>query len=269
MTRTLLALVAGLVLVGCVSSTQPPSAEPRAVGLDEARSGVDRALEEARAVPQPEPEPVWPEVEPKDPPPVVSYARPYPVIRVISGHWECRGRRYHGGYDLVGDGPDGGLGTPIFSIGTARITLIGRPSENARSFGRPLQRRGTTRRNRMQYPTSAEVDGYGRVYFFTRSYGSWRSGAVVEAELLEGPLTGHTVRYLHLGAIRPELRVGHLVKPGTEIGLMGGTGIQDSTPHLHIDLADPLGNRVDLAPVLGIAAVSKDEIPVCRRARRG
>jgi murein DD-endopeptidase MepM/ murein hydrolase activator NlpD len=220
--------------------------------------------------PEPEPEPIWPEVPLKEPPVKYTYILPYAVdtTQIMSRHYECRGRRYHAAYDLPGVGPDGGLGTPVVSMGLARITEIGRPTEDSRSFGRLLRRRGTTRRGALRYPTHAEIEGYGRVYFFTQSPGSWRSGAVVSTVLLEGPYAGYTVRYMHLGAIRPSLHVGDLLKPGTELGLLGGTGVQDSPPHLHVDLADLAGNRIDMAPLLGLPSLPKEEIPVCRRGRR-
>ena len=33
---------------------------------------------------------------------------------------------------------------------------------------------------------------------------------------------------------------------------MGGTAIMNSPPHVHIDIADPNGNRIDVNPILGL-----------------
>jgi len=96
------------------------------------------------------------------------------------------------------------------------------------------------------------VAGYGRVYFFTRNYGRWRSGTIIETELLDGPLAGHTVRYMHLGAIHPDLQEGDIVERGQEIGLLGGTAVMTDSPHLHIDASNRRGNRIDLSSYMGI-----------------
>ena len=98
------------------------------------------------------------------------------------------------------------------------------------------------------------VPGYGQVYFFTRNYGRWRSGTIIETQLLDGPLAGFTVRYMHLGAIHPDLEVGGIVHRGQEIGLMGGTAILHDRPHVHIDVSDLRGRRMDPSPYLGIDA---------------
>jgi murein DD-endopeptidase MepM/ murein hydrolase activator NlpD len=98
------------------------------------------------------------------------------------------------------------------------------------------------------------VPGYGRVYFFTRDYGSWRSGTIIVTEALEGPMAGYRFRYMHLGAIHPGLQVGDEVEAGQELGLMGGTAIQTDSPHVHIDIEDLDADRVDVAPLLGLPA---------------
>ena len=97
-----------------------------------------------------------------------------------------------------------------------------------------------------------DVNGYGRVYFFTRNYGRWRSGTIIVTELLEGPLAEHTVRYMHLGSIHPDLEAGDIVERGQEIGLMGGTAVQSAGPHLHIDAEDSEETRIDLTPYFGL-----------------
>ncbi len=103
----------------------------------------------------------------------------------------------------------------------------------------------------------------GRVFFFTSSYGSSRTGAIIVTEVLEGPLEGHQVRYMHLGAIRPDLSPGVIVDSGEEIALMGGTAILESAPHVHIDAENPQGDRVDMAPYLGLQSQSESSAPSC------
>ena len=180
------------------------------------------------------------------------YELPLKHFEVMSGYRDRRGRRRHHALDFEGIGPNCGLGTPVFAIGRSRIVLLGSSAEDSSNFGRLLRRRGTVRRGGRTLPTSMVVPGYGRVYFFTRNYGRWRSGTIIETELLEGPLAGFTVRYMHLGAIHPELEEGDIVRRGQQIGLMGGTAILTDRPHVHFDIADRRGNRVDPSPYLGI-----------------
>jgi murein DD-endopeptidase MepM/ murein hydrolase activator NlpD len=187
------------------------------------------------------------------------YLPPHAPTNIISGFWDCRpGGRIHRGLDFAGVGPNAGLGTPVVSIGRARVVGIGRPDDDPTRYGRPLRRGRTTERGGRSLPISAELEGYGRVHFFTETYGSWRTGAIVVTLLLEGPLVGHRVRYMHLGAIRPDLAVGQVVEAGEEIGVLGGTAVQHSTPHVHVDVEDPDERRVDLAPYLGLTDPSSD-----------
>jgi hypothetical protein len=194
------------------------------------------------------------------------YLPPYEPIEVMSDFWNCRSHRRHRRHratDLWGVGDDAGLGTRIHAIGNSVITFIGRPEDNSSDFGRRLRRRGTTVRGGRRLPTYGDYNVYGRVYYFTRRRGRWRSGEIIVTELLDGPLAGYTVRYMHLAASHPDLTVGMVVKAGQEIALLGGTGVQESTPHLHIDVEDPFGNRVNIAPLLGIPTPAKDEVPGC------
>lgn len=181
-------------------------------------------------------------------------ALPYPIERVFGTFGDCRdgGRRQHNGLDLGGVGPNAGLGTPMRSMTRARITFIGTPESDPAQFGRADRQGGTTERGGQHLPRSLEVDGYGRVAFFTLDYGSWRSGVVIVTEGIGEPLDGHQIRYMHLGAVHPELRVGDEVEAGQEIGLMGGTAVQQDSPHVHIDIETPNGVRVDVAPFLGM-----------------
>ncbi len=188
---------------------------------------------------------------------------PYSLERVISTFGDCRGRRQHNGIDLAGVGDDAGLGTPIFSMTDAVVTLIGRPEDDPDAFGTYDKRPGHTERAGRLLPRSAEIPGYGKVYFFTRKPGRWRSGVVIATRALSGPLEGHQIRYMHMAAIHPSLAVGDLVLAGQEIGLMGGTAIATSSPHVHIDIEDPQGRRVDVAPFLGLEPDTK----VCRPKR--
>ena len=72
-------------------------------------------------------------------------------------------------------------------------------------------------------------------------------------EAIGTTIDGHRVRYMHLGAVHPQLAVGDEVEAGQEIGLMGGTAVMESLPHVHIDIETPGGRRIDVAPLLGMA----------------
>ena len=195
--------------------------------------------------------PDWVAALPSKPPPLEPYyVVPCEPIDLISTFHERRGSRIHAGLDLAGVGEDSGLGTPIYSIGRAEVLMIGLPEEDASSFGRAMRRGGSTIRGGRRLPTSADVPGYGRVYFFTSTRGSWRSGRIVVTRLLDGPLEGHIVRYMHLGGVHPDLHEGDILEMGEELAVMGGTGVQESIPHLHIDCEDEDEERVDLLPYL-------------------
>lgn len=183
-------------------------------------------------------------------------ALPYPTQRVLSTFGDCRdnGRRQHRGLDLGGVGDDQGLGTPIRSMFRARVTLIGTGFDEPDRFGNPDTRTGSAERGEHRLPRSGVIPGYGVVHWFTRDYGSWRSGTIVSTEVIEGDWQGHRVRYMHLGAVYPGLAHGDIVEAGQELGLMGGTAIQFDSPHVHIDMEDLQGSRVDIAPLLGLEA---------------
>lgn len=191
------------------------------------------------------------------------YVAPYRPLEVMSDFWDCRGRRQHMGVDLQGVGENAGLGTPIVAMARSRIVAVGRPEDSPSRYGRPLTNRSSTQRGGETLPTSADIEGYGQVWFFTSSYGSWRTGAIITTEILDGPLAGHRVRYMHLGAIRPDLNPGMIVEAGEEIGVMGGTAIQTSAPHVHIDIEDPDGERVDPAPYIGLPVRTDQDTPDC------
>ncbi|MFO0750862.1 MAG: hypothetical protein U1F43_35105 [Myxococcota bacterium] len=182
-------------------------------------------------------------------------ALPYPTRRVFRGFGPClkSGAHFHEAIDLGGVGPDGGLGTAVRSLARARITRLGKAEVDPVKFGAPDTRPGPALRDGRELPRVADVPGYGAVAFFSREQGTWRSGNLVETEVIGGPLDGARVRYLHLGAVRPDLRVGDVLEPGEELGLLGGTGVMESSPHLHIDARDADDVAIDLGPWLGLA----------------
>ncbi len=186
-------------------------------------------------------------------PSATEWTAPYSLENVIGTYGDCRsGGRQHRGIDVAGVGEDLGLGTPVYSMVDAEVTMIGRPEDDAHNFGRRDRRDGETERGKQMVPRSKEVPGYGRVFFFTRKAGKWRSGVIIVIWVISGPYTGYTVRYMHLGEIHPDVKVGDTVRAGQEIAVMGGTAIQWSTPHVHIDVEDRDGHRVDFAPMLGM-----------------
>jgi murein DD-endopeptidase MepM/ murein hydrolase activator NlpD len=185
-------------------------------------------------------------------------ALPYPTAHVFRGFGRCRGERHrHEAIDLGGVGPDGGLGTPVRSMVRAEIVMIGSGHTRPREFGRPLKGRGKVVRGGRKLPRTKEIPGYGEVHFFTLGRGKWRSGTLVETLGLEPPLAGHRIRYLHLGAVRPDLGPGDVVMAGEEIGLLGGTGVQMASPHVHIDIRGPADEAVDVAPLIGLPPTAR------------
>lgn len=184
---------------------------------------------------------------------------PYSVARVFRGFGRCigRGRHWHEAIDLGGVGPDAGLGTPVRSMVKARVTMIGTGQSRPRDFGTPYRGRRPVLRGGRRLPPSREIAGYGTVHFFTARRGKWRSGNVIATVGLEPPLEGHVIRYMHLGAVRPDLAVGDLVEAGEELGLLGGTGVQRASPHVHIDIVTADERPVDVAPLLGLAPTAR------------
>jgi hypothetical protein len=172
---------------------------------------------------------------------------PYPLDNLMRGFKGCRkGKRVHPAVDIGGVGPNGGLGTPVHSMVRARIERIGLPAEQPELYGTPDTRPGVARRSGRDLPRSLEISGYGTVHFFTLNYGRWRSGTTIVLSGLDGGMQGYRIRYMHLGAVRPDLRVGQIVEAGEEIGLMGCTAIMESPPHLHLEALSPEGVPLDL-----------------------
>lgn len=179
------------------------------------------------------------------------YAQPYPygnLMRQYDGN-RCR----HRALDIGAVGEEfGGLGTVVNSATPAVVTLIGKVGRDVKEFGRVDKRSGMAKRSGKMYPRRLLVPGYGVVYPFSRTYGRWRSGTVLVVRVTDGPLKDYTLRYMHLADVRPDLKVGSKIEAGEHIGLMGGTAIMDSWPHVHIDLTDPNGKRLDPAPYIGL-----------------
>lgn len=179
------------------------------------------------------------------------YAQPYPygnLLRQFDGN-HCR----HRGLDIGAVGVvNGGIGTVVNSATPGVVTFIGRAGGDVREFGKLDKRSGNVKRTGRVYPRQILVPGYGLVYPFSRTYGRWRSGTVIIIRITDGPLKDHTMRYMHLADVRPDLRVGARIEAGEHIGLMGGTAVMDSWPHVHIDVTDPNGKRIDPAPYIGL-----------------
>ncbi len=182
-------------------------------------------------------------------------ALPYPTRRVFRGFGRClgRGRHFHEAIDLGGVGPDAGIGTPVRSMVRAKVTMIGDAAKRPKDFGTLYRGKRPVLRGGRRLPPKKALPGYGDVYFFTARRGKWRSGTLIATVGLEPPLEGHVIRYMHLGAVRPDLALGDVLEAGEELGLLGGTGVQTASPHVHIDIRTPDDRAVDVAPLLGLA----------------
>ena len=207
-------------------------------------------------------------------------ALPYPTLRVFRAFGHCLGKgkrpdhypykwksHDHEAIDLGGLGPDGGLGTAIRSLTRARVVEIDLGDALPAKYGLADRRPGEALRKDTSYPRSFALAGYGEVTFFTRAKGYYRTGNMVVTVGVGGPLDGHTIRYLHLGAPRPDLQVGDVLEPGEELGVLGGTAVQDSAPHLHLDIRDADGESVDVAPLLGLVTSAWCGVPRQRSVR--
>jgi hypothetical protein len=181
-------------------------------------------------------------------------ALPYPLDNLFRGWVECTGRGHHKALDIGGVGPDYGLGTPIRAMAKARILEVGLPQDDPARFGKPLVDATRVTRSGEDLPAWREIEGYGKVYFFTEDYGAHRSGGTLTMRVLEGVLEGHELRYLHIAAVAPGLKVGATVSAGEVVALMGGTAVLDAPPHLHLDIVTPDGRSLDVGRILGIGA---------------
>ena len=243
-----------LLMAGCSVKPLPPWTPPAPVSpLATQRVGAQTTEARARK----------PVARPKVMPGIVA---PYSLERVIGTFGDCRpGGRQHRGLDLAGVGPNKGLGTPIWSMTRARVVRMAWPGdEDPVRYSRFDRREGQAKRGGQWLPRWTDAPGYGRVHFFTRGHGTSHTGVMLVVRVEGGPLDGHTLRYMHMASIHPALREGDLIEAGQEIGLMGGTAVQSSSPHVHIDLETPQGVRVDVAPLLGLEADKKR----CRAPKR-
>ena len=177
---------------------------------------------------------------------------PYPLNWIIRGFGKCvKGKRQHPAIDIAGVGPKYGLGTPVRAMVRSRVEAIHVPEDNPARYGTRDTRDGVIRRFGTALPRHMEIPEYGKVRFFTRDLGSARTGVMLVTRGEGGGLKNHVIRYMHLGAIHPKLKIGSILKPGDEIGVMGSTAILESVPHVHIDITDPRSKRVDVAELLG------------------
>ncbi|MGN1218302.1 MAG: transglycosylase SLT domain-containing protein, partial [Phocaeicola sp.] len=85
----------------------------------------------------------------------------------------------------------------------------------------------------------------------THSNASKTAGWIIRTEILEGPLKGYFVDYMHSYAKDVFVKIGDILEPGDLIGLVGNNG-QSAGAHLHIGLASGYGDNgkpvyVDLA----------------------
>ncbi|MBQ9395739.1 MAG: hypothetical protein IJU23_09535 [Proteobacteria bacterium] len=179
------------------------------------------------------------------------FAQPYPYGNLMRQY--CSTNSKHRGHDIGAIGEkNGGVGDPINAVTRSVVTFIGKTGENEAEFGKLDKRDGMAVRTGRSYPRQLLVPGYGLVYPFSLNYGRWHSGHVIVTRVLDGPLKDYTIRYMHLGAIRPDLKVGSIVEAGEHIAVMGGTSVLDSFPHLHLDMENPSGARASVAPYIGI-----------------
>ena len=179
------------------------------------------------------------------------FVQPYPygnLMRQFNG-----GNCKHRGLDIgfVGQRYNG-MGSVVNAATRSVITLIGKTGENVGEFGKLDTRSGEAIRTGKKFPRQILVPGYGLVYPFSRNYGRWRSGTVIVTKVLEGKYKDYILRYMHLGGVRPDLRVGSVVEAGEHIGIMGSTAVMDSYPHVHIDMSTPDKQRIDPGPLIGL-----------------
>ena len=179
---------------------------------------------------------------------------PYPLDDLFRGWTDCAGARGgHRALDIGGVGKDHGLGTPVRAMARSRVLAFATPASDPERCGAPLMI-ATARRGSADLPASREIPEYGRVHFFTAGYGRWRSGGYITLAILDGPFKGYTYTYMHLAAVHPRLAIGDVVAPGDEVALLGGTGVQDSGPHIHMELEDRDGKAVELGALFGVGS---------------
>ena len=187
--------------------------------------------------------------------------RPYPLSFIVRAFGICeKGVRKHAAIDVGGVGEVWGLGTPVHAMFDARVVRIGRPDDNPARYGRLDKRSGWETRRGVRMPRAANIASYGRVHYFTTDYGSSKTGYLLIMRVLDHDYRGYTLRYMHLGAIHPNLEVGETVRAGQEVGVMGSSAILYGPPHVHIDMETPQKRRVDVEALLGLCP----KHPPCR-----
>jgi len=117
------------------------------------------------------------------------------------------------------------------------------PRVDSRVFGaeRPGQRPAECRNGHCGVDLGGEIWGEhvhavhdGVVDFVQRNANPDRGGEFVRIAHRDGTVF---TQYFHLAAIPPGLERGAHVKSGDVIGLLGDTGVKESTPHLHFALS--------------------------------
>ena len=106
----------------------------------------------------------------------------------------------------------------------ARVVEIAHGDDLPAKFGVIDRRDGLCMRDGTEFPRRFAVEGYGEVHFFTRARGWFRTGNMVVTEGLDGRLAGHRVRYMHLGAARPDLVVGTSAGSVVAASIAGAAG---------------------------------------------
>ncbi|MFT5429902.1 MAG: hypothetical protein ACI9OJ_000575 [Myxococcota bacterium] len=180
---------------------------------------------------------------------------PYPLDNIFRGYGRCRrGRHTHRALDVGGVGPDWGIGTPIRAMARSKVIVVGTPESDPKRYGQRDIGDGTVVRGKMELPRKIEVPGYGTVRSFTTNYGRLRTGVLVVTRVRAGRLKGYEIKYMHLSAVHPAVVKGAILEAGQEIGLMGGTAVQQDPPHLHLAITNRVGEPVDPARILGIGS---------------
>ena len=198
-------------------------------------------------------------------PPIEGFSHPMDNMRTIRGFDGAKCR--HQGLDIFGDDEYFGTGKPIYAITRAEVSFIGTPEKSGRAYGRRDRRHGTVKRGKAHIPRQMHIDSYGTIYPFTRNLGRARTGVFVVTKSKHEDYPEHLVRYMHLAAVHPDLKVGDIVEAGQEIGLMGSTAVMKSLPHLHLDMETPKGLRVNPAPMIGLAGVLPSKCRALTRAQ--
>jgi LysM repeat protein len=181
--------------------------------------------------------------------PIDGAAHPLDDMKIVRGF--DGSKCIHQALDLYSTRKYFGTGQPVYAIADSVVTFIGTPASNPARFGRVDRRRGSMKMGGIKIPRTMHVEGYGTIYPFTRDYGTSHAGLLIETRGTSPPFKDYQIRYMHLAAHLPGLKIGQTLKKGEELGLMGATGVF-SIPHLHLHMAKPSGYSFDPAPALGL-----------------